>query len=510
MKKRTVIILVLLFILVTSGTALGASYFHFSNQAQTLPEEVTLAGIDIGDLTQEQAKEKVLEKINNWLATPVQFNSNGETIEISLKDLNPIIDVDKPLEEIFLKEKKPFFPLSKNANASQVASYDLDVTWDEEKLSDTLKESLASLEKEPVDATFSINNQNQMVIVPGENGHVVDIEKLVNELTSIKIFQNPSPYQVELIPTTPAITAEKLESQKIEGLIASYTTWFNGNDLERTANVRLSAQALDGKVFAPGEVISFNDTVGQRTGERGYQDALIIVNGEFVPGLGGGICQTSSTLYNAGLLANLEIVERRNHGLAVGYVPLGRDATVAWGSIDLKIKNNTDGYILIRTKIGPNYLTMEVYGKKTPGQEVFITNEVNEVIPFETEIIQDPSLAPGTEIVKQGGQNGYIAYAYRTVKMNGEVVKTENLGRSYYIPTKRIVVKGPAPVNPPKSETPKTPEKPDPKPDPQPDPKPDPGNEPAPGNEPDPGSEPNPGNDPDPVDPGEGKPEGEE
>ncbi|NMA68308.1 MAG: hypothetical protein GX958_02680, partial [Desulfitobacterium sp.] len=173
MKKRTVIILVLLFILVTSGTALGASYFHFSNQAQTLPEEVTLAGIDIGDLTQEQAKEKVLEKINNWLETPVQFSANGETIEVPLKEFDPIIDVDKPLEEIFVKEKKSFFSLAltKKANASEGASYDLELTWDEEKLSDTLKESLASLEKEPVDATFSINNQNQMVIVPGENGH---------------------------------------------------------------------------------------------------------------------------------------------------------------------------------------------------------------------------------------------------------------------------------------------------------------------------------------------------
>lgn len=486
MKKKKLILLVLLFVMVTFGAALGASYFYFNNKAQVLAEEVTLSGIHIGNLTKEQAMEKVQANIDNWLATPIKFSANGDIIEVPLDEFQPAIQVEEPLNEIYLKEKKPFFPRTKKANASEGTPYSLDLTWDEEKLSETLKEHLTSLEKEPVNATFSINNQNQMEIVPGEEGHIVDIEDLVKDLTSIQVLQDFAPFQVNLIETSPEVTAAILENQKIEGLIASYTTWFNGNDIDRTANVRLSAEALDGKVFAPGEIISFNDTVGRRTGEKGYQDALIVVNGKFVPGLGGGICQTSSTLYNVGLLANLEIVERTNHGLAVGYVPLGRDATVAWGAIDLKIKNSTDGYLLLRSKVGPNYLTMEIYGKKTSGQEVVLTNHVDEVIPFETEIIQDPDLAPGTEIVKQNGQNGYIAYAYRTVKMNGEVVKTDNLGRSYYIPSKQIIAKGPA-----KAEQPKPAPTPEPtKPDPKPEPKPDPTTEPEPGNEPDPGDEP--------------------
>jgi len=146
-------------------------------------------------------------------------------------------------------------------------------------------------------------------------------------------------------------------------LIAQYSTEFDSTLVNRTENVRLAAQALDGKLLAPGERFSFNDSVGERTNEAGYKEALIIVGNAFTPGLGGGICQVSSTLYNAVMLAHLEILERHPHSLPISYVPLGQDATVAFPVLDFKFRNSTDAYLLIRSSTEGNTLTFQLYEK---------------------------------------------------------------------------------------------------------------------------------------------------
>lgn len=143
--------------------------------------------------------------------------------------------------------------------------------------------------------------------------------------------------------------------------IAEYTTYFDSSLINRTENIRLAAEALDGKRLASGELFSFNESVGERTADKGYKEALIIEGDVFTPGLGGGICQVSSTLYNAVLLAQLEIVERHRHSLPISYVPLDQDATVAWPNLDFKFKNTTDDYLLIRTFMEGDTLTFKLY-----------------------------------------------------------------------------------------------------------------------------------------------------
>ncbi|MBC2724464.1 cell wall-binding repeat-containing protein [Desulfosporosinus sp.] len=146
-------------------------------------------------------------------------------------------------------------------------------------------------------------------------------------------------------------------------LIAQYSTHFDSNQVMRTGNIRLAAKALDGKLLAPRELFSFNDSVGQRTAEAGYQEAMIIEGKTFVPGLGGGVCQVSSNLYNAVALANLEIIERHRHSLLVNYVPPGQDATVAFPVLDFKFRNSTNKYLLIRSFVEGNTLTFKLYEK---------------------------------------------------------------------------------------------------------------------------------------------------
>lgn len=145
--------------------------------------------------------------------------------------------------------------------------------------------------------------------------------------------------------------------------IAQYSTYFDSRQVNRTENIRLAAKALDGKVLAPGERFSFNESVGERTAEAGYKEAMIIVGKEFVPGLGGGVCQVSSTLYNVVNLAGLEILERHAHSLEITYVPYGQDATVAYGVLDFRFKNSTDTFLLIRSFVEGDTLTFQLYKK---------------------------------------------------------------------------------------------------------------------------------------------------
>lgn len=145
--------------------------------------------------------------------------------------------------------------------------------------------------------------------------------------------------------------------------IAQYSTRFDSTLVNRTENIRLAAKALDGKLLAPGEGFSFNKSVGERTVKAGYKEALIIEGNIFTLGLGGGVCQVSSTLYNAVILAHLEILERHRHSLPVNYVPSGQDATVAFPSLDFKFRNSTDAYLLIRCSVKENTLTFKLYRK---------------------------------------------------------------------------------------------------------------------------------------------------
>lgn len=147
-------------------------------------------------------------------------------------------------------------------------------------------------------------------------------------------------------------------------LIGQYTTYFNGGQINRTHNIQVAAKTIDGKVLAPGERFSFNQTVGERTVAAGYREALVIEGDAFVPGLGGGVCQVSSTLYNAVLLADLQIVERHPHSLPVDYVPDGKDATVAYPVLDFRFRNSKSANIIIRCSVEENSLTFMLYEEK--------------------------------------------------------------------------------------------------------------------------------------------------
>ncbi len=185
-------------------------------------------------------------------------------------------------------------------------------------------------------------------IVPGENGLTLSEQQFVDKVVALDFREKTMKLPIEIVE--PTVKEDQLAGI-MNYVIGSYTTYFNPHVYGRAANIELSSQAINHYVLGPGDQFSFNEVVGERTRERGYQEAYEIVNNEFVIGIGGGICQTSSTLFNAIDYAGLGVIERHAHTQSIGYVPPNRDATVSWGGPDFKFVNPYDYPVLIKTEV---------------------------------------------------------------------------------------------------------------------------------------------------------------
>lgn len=286
---------------------------------------------------------------------------------------------------------------------------------------------------EPADAHYEVKNY-KLNVVPQIIGKKFDKEQATKIVSD---ENNKGPYVVPLTLSYPNLTkealAKNLDATLFKDKLAQYVTSYNPKDAERSTNVILATQKINNIVLGPGDVFSYNQVVGSRTVAAGYQNAKVFVGGTIVDGLAGGICQVSSTLYNAVLKADLEIVSRTNHSLPVSYVPLGQDATVADGSIDFKFKNSTKAPIKIMSSIGGGRLSFEIYGTNAdPGKTIEIENETIQSIPFNTKRVEDGNIQQGSTVVQQRGMNGCIVDTYKVVKRDGNVVERKKISRSNY------------------------------------------------------------------------------
>jgi len=328
---------------------------------------------------------------------------------------------------------------------------------DRPRLTQRVKELTREISVEPRDATFKINSDDTVGIVPASDGVSVDIERLERDIHAFILDAKRPEIALFLAPVKAGRSTEDVESMGVNGLLAGYTTWFDPSKVSRAYNVSVAARAFDELLVAPGEEVSFNKVVGPRSSEAGYRNAPVIINNEFVEGIGGGVCQVSTTLYNSVLLANLEIVERTNHSLPVSYVPIGRDATVVYESIDFKFRNNTGNYLFIKSYVHGGYITFKIFGNTVYKRDVVINSWVVKEIEPKTVYENDPTLPKGEQVVKQEGSKGFKAFAERVVMLNGSVERREMLPASDYSPVNKVVAVGtaekPAPKPSPSTQT---------------------------------------------------------
>lgn len=298
------------------------------------------------------------------------------------------------------------------------------------------------LHKQPKDAQFQVLSGDKVKIVEDVYGEATDPAALA-DLLEHNILAYPGQVihlPVEMVKIRPVQTAEDLKGFRIEGLVSRFTTQFVAERVNRTKNIQLAAAALDGVLIQPGEMFSFNQTVGPRDFARGYGEADIIINNELVPGIGGGVCQVSTTLYNAVLRANLEIVERHPHSLVIPYAQAGLDATVAYGGKDLRFRNNTVAALMLKTSVNSGVLSVKIFGLPVPEETVRIISRMEKEIPFNTKYLEDPNVPEGQYILEREGSPGILAHVEREIySKKGQLVRREVISRDLYPPQDRII-----------------------------------------------------------------------
>ncbi len=292
--------------------------------------------------------------------------------------------------------------------------------------------------KQPKDAYYDKETKK---LYKEENGmdFAITIEEAKN-----KIREEKEEYVIPLKIVKPQIKVSDLANENFfPKLLAKFTTRYDESVENRANNIHLSSQKINGTILMPGETFSYNKIVGERTAKAGYKEASVYMGGKVVNGIGGGICQVSSTLYNAVLLANLEITERRNHYFITSYVSSSRDATVSYGSIDFKFKNTRSYPIKIECMSKNGICQIFIYGMEEETEyEVEIEDQITEVIPYTTKTIKTNELVEGESIIAQKGVNGYKSEAYRILKLNGKVISKTLLSKDSYNPLQEVIKVG--------------------------------------------------------------------
>lgn len=284
------------------------------------------------------------------------------------------------------------------------------------------------------------------VVLPAQSGVTLDLDAAQRALDAAPEGSRTIELPITLEPTKH--TTEEFQAALFRDELAKASTTFNASLAGRSTNVRLATEHCDGVILNPGDTFSYNQTVGPRTYERGFKDAIVYVGASAEDGVGGGICQVSSTIYYAVLRADLEIVERSAHSRMVTYVPLGEDATVAWGSKDFRFKNNTDYPIRVDTVAGKSSITIRLIGTKTSDKTVKMETKTLSKTPFGVKYVLNPELPLGTEKVKSNGYTGYATETWRVVYENGKEVSRTFENKSTYKMYDKIIEHNPKPVEP--------------------------------------------------------------
>jgi vancomycin resistance protein YoaR len=303
--------------------------------------------------------------------------------------------------------------------------------------------------KEPVDAAYSVINHKTVEIVPEEYGQTVDKALLGNAIASLNA-NSETEVSIPLTKVAPAVKRSDLEGSFFQDKLGGASTNFSVNSVNnknRKTNMTLASEKINEFVMAPGDEFAFNEVVGQRTKEAGYQMAGAFMNGQSIDDIGGGICQVSSTLYNAVLYADIDVVARQNHSYIVSYVMEGFDATVSFPAPEFKFKNSTSYPLKIVGGVDGTTISFSIMGTQVgPKKKITLSNKFISSTPFEEVVTEDPASPEGKRVVTQSGKNAYTYESYKTVQVGDEPGKTTKISTSKYKAMKQMVTVGTMPT----------------------------------------------------------------
>lgn len=437
-------------IICSAGLLLGLTWKIYNQDKRwdnLIYPGVEVSGINLGGKTLNEAEELLsLKYINPLLHSKVNIVANDKTYILDNSELISNNNIKDAANQAF-RFGKNLNPIKKSIVLQKGASkkYNIDFTYNENYIQESIKRISSDVNKKPLDASISDNNDTVKVNTDS-NGYKLNEVKLEDDIKKEigSTYRSAVHIDAPIEKTSPEITADALSG--VNTKIASYITDLSSSSPARTHNVELAAKSIDGKLIKPGEIFSFNQSVGERTKDRGFEEAPVVVGYSIESGIGGGICQVSSTLYNAILQTGIDSIERTPHTLPSSYVPVGLDSAVNWDDIDYKFKNTLDYPLYIQSYIENNNLYINIYSDASlTTRKYIITSNVYDIIQADTKIINTPDLKPGETSIVQKGSAGCKVKVQRSLYENGLLIKTETISDDVYMPVTNIINAGSMP-----------------------------------------------------------------
>ena len=403
-------------------------------------KNIYVRDIDISNLTREEAKNKInkiIESNNSFI-----LNLSENKYVFLKEDIDVDYNVDDSIETAYgIGRNEGIISNIKtigNLRLGKKIILDYRITYDEKKLNKYLMELNKKIYKKPKNATIRINN-GQIIITKEKNGYKLNKDKLKNTLVEKIVNMDCSEEIIPIITIKPVYLYEDLS--KIDTVLGRFETYFNSQNYNRSTNIKLAASATTNILLNQGEVFSFNSNIQNSNISKYLKEAPVIINGKSEKGRGGGMCQVSSTIYNAALYSGMSIISVRNHSIPSPYIEKGRDATVSGGIIDLKFKNNYKTPVYIYNQVMGNKIVCTIYGNKRDKQDIEIITEITDEINNRIIRKNSEKYDLGVKTIEQEGRKGYKVKTYRVYK-NDFGNKSEYIGESYYPPQDKIIIYG--------------------------------------------------------------------
>jgi vancomycin resistance protein YoaR len=426
-----------------------------------VPEHVALGGVQVGGKSAEEVEKIARELSARLLALPVTVRYAKRSTQTSPTKLGATVDVQAAVDAALTPEPDGSLldRIRERFTGPDGREIPLMVKVPETGVAEGLKRFSALVGIEPKEARLT-KVKGKFKATPPKPGKELDSADLAEKLqtaldaeelrTKLAASVDETPNRTEWLKAqTPLelagatrdaqarITLEHLEA--ITDRLTSFATGLGNSSRNRVHNVSLACQAIDGTVLLPGDIFSYNDTVGPRVASAGFKEAPVIVRGKLEKGTGGGICQVSSTLYNAVLLADLEIVRRRHHAFPVHYVPAGRDATVVDGVVDFRFKNRLAHPVAIDAKVIGGRVAVNIYGHPEDKTQVEILTGNRSTVGAGMKTVSDPKLPKGRRVVEESARSGIRVTVTRIVKKDGQEPRKEVVSRDFYRPFDGVV-----------------------------------------------------------------------
>ncbi|WP_025720437.1 VanW family protein [Paenibacillus sp. 1-18] len=420
---------------------------HLYADRQTLPEGVRVGGVNMGTMDTTAALRLLDEKLDDLKQRSLILTDNDSSAQ----------DIKLTLGEAGITYKATAFRNAVKALGSDhlwtrvQTRFTFEKEWlvTPSRQETALKAQLGNDWEQkrygmPVNAVRQISADDQVRYIPERSARRLDWSKLnvaLDKALPKDLGASGEPVRVELPfrQLEPAITVDSLRNEGIERKIVQFSTSLGSSSEGRVYNVNSAASTIDGLILKPGDIFDYGQIIAKAERTHGFREAPVIVNGQLESGIGGGICQVSSTVYNAALRVGLDIIERRSHSLPVSYLPKGQDATFANGSINFRFKNNTGKHLLLRATVQNRMLTVKFFGTFPSSVSYELESRTVRVLPIPEKRIRNDSFSPGFYQVLRQGREGYVVETYRIKKVDGKTVERTRISRDTYRAQQRVV-----------------------------------------------------------------------